>query len=139
MKKTGLFFVLVLLLMIISTGCTPTLRPDLTVVNIANIGVSCPTGAGSCITTVTFTIANIGQENAGPFTVRVIADPAASQIENVNVSGLNAGATTTLTVNFPPNGNCFDPDCAVVVIADINNNVVESNEGNNQLSDLVIG
>jgi len=139
LKKAGFFFVTVLFLMMILIGCTPTLLPDLTVLNIANIGVNCPTGAGSCVTTVTFTIANTGQENAGPFTVRVVADPSASQIENVNVTGLNAGATKTLTVNFAPNGNCFDPDCSVVVIVDVNSNIVESDEGNNQLTDLIIG
>jgi hypothetical protein len=110
--------------------------PDLIVQQIDPdlLKVQCPSGAGSCVTTATFTIANVGVGNAGTFSVRVVCDPSQSVVVTQPMpAGLGAGATQVLTVTTPPGGNCFDPDCTVCVTVDSTNTVIESNEGNNQL------
>lgn len=109
-------------------------KPDLVVQNINTntLSVSCPGGGGTCVTTVTFTIANNGPGNAGPFNVLINLDPG--QVVNQSVAGLAAGATQTFTVSSPAGGNCFDPDCTVTVTVDNGNSVPETNESNNQQS-----
>lgn len=54
--------------------------PDLIVeeIDINSLGVVCPGGAGTCVTTVTFTVANIGDADAGAFNINVVLDPSAS-------------------------------------------------------------
>ena len=49
--------------------------PDLVVQDIDNLLVSCPGGLGTCVITVTATIANIGTVHSGPFTVRFDISP----------------------------------------------------------------
>jgi hypothetical protein len=109
-------------------------RPDLVVQNINTntLSVSCPGGGGTCVTTVTFTIANNGPGNAGSFNVLINLDPG--QVVNQPVAGLAAGATQTFTVSSPAGGNCFNPDCTVTVTVDNGNSVTETNESNNQQS-----
>jgi hypothetical protein len=117
----------------------PPQRPDLVVQNIdmSTLSVSCPGGAGTCVTTVTFTIANNGAANAGAFNVSIRLDP--NQIVNQPVAGLAAGATQTITISSPPGGNCFNPDCTICVIVDDGNAVTESNEENNQKCETKTG
>ncbi len=117
----------------------PPQLPDLTVRSIDTVTVSCPGGAGTCITTVRFTIANVGSGNAGPFNVRIACDPAQSVVVNQPVTGLAAGGVLTFTIHTPPGRNCFDPDCTVCVTVDSNNDVVESNETNNSLCQTIPG
>jgi hypothetical protein len=113
--------------------------PDLIVKDIDTIRVNCPPVGGPCVTTVRYTITNIGTGNAGAFNIRVVCDPGQSVVVNQSVAGLAAGAVMSFTVTTPPGGNCFDPDCTVCVAVDSNNTVEESNEGNNQLCKTRIG
>jgi len=133
----GLIFSLTMLMI----GCVPSSKADLMVQSFDDIDVDCSLVAapGLCATTVTFTIVNIGSGDAGPFKVLVKADPGLAQQQTVSVSGLVAGATTTLTVTLPPGGNCYDPDCDVCITVDSDLEVIESNEGNNDYCELTIG
>ncbi len=133
----GLIFSLTMLMI----GCVPSSRPDLIVQSLGDPDVDCSLAAapGFCATTVTFTIANIGSGDAGLFKVLVRADPGLAQQGTVSVSGLAAGATTTLTITLPPSGNCYDPDCDICITVDSDSEVIESNEGNNDLCELTIG
>lgn len=115
------------------------IQADLTVGSIGLPAVECPTGAGSCVTTVEITVENIGAGFAGVFNVRVTFDPAQSVVVNRAVPGLAAGASTTFIVASPAGGNCFDPDCTVSVLVDDADVVPESNETNNEDSQTRIG
>ena len=116
-------------------GGIPSGQPDLTVtdINMNELRVNCPQDGGSCVTTVPVTIANIGTENAGAFRTRVTLDPLQSVIINGNFPSLAVGASTTFSVQTPPGGNCFDPDCQICAVVDNDNAVTETNEGNNTL------
>ena len=139
MIKRFLLLVLIFSLTMLIIGCVP--RADLMVQSLDNIYNDCSLVAapGSCAITLTFTIANIGAADAGPFKVLVRADPGLAQQGTVNVVSLAAGATTTLTITLPPGGNCYDPDCDVCITVDSDNEVIESNEGNNDYCELTIG
>ena len=84
---------------------------DLTVQDIdANqVDVSCPGGFGTCVTTLTFTVENIGNAVAGGFVIRVVLDPSSSVVLNEFVPGLGASDSINVTVMSPPGGNCYDP------------------------------
>jgi len=131
----GLIFSLTMLMI----GCVP--RADLMVQSLDDIYKDCNLAAapGSCATTLTFTIVNIGLGDAGPFKVLVKADPGLAQQGTVSVVSLAAGATTTLTITLPPDGNCWDPDCFVEITVDSAQDVNESNEGNNIYIENIIG
>jgi subtilase family serine protease len=133
----GLIFSLAMLMI----GCIPSSRADLTVQSLDPPDVDCSltTALGPCATTVTFTIANTGSADAGPFKVLVQADPGLAQQGTVSVVSLAAGATTTLTIILPPGGNCFDSDCTICITVDSDNEVIESNEGNNYYCETTIG
>jgi CARDB len=108
----------------------PPRRPDLTPkIDQTSLKVACTAGAGTCTTTFSFTVTNAGAAASGAFDVLATADPG--QTKTLSVPGLAAGASTTLSASFGPAGNCFDPDCTVMVTADSGNVVVESNEANN--------
>lgn len=119
-------------------GCTP--RSDLTVLSLDPPVVNCGVvAAGLCTTTVTFTISNTGPADAGPFKVLVQADPGLAQQGIVNITSLASGATTTRTITLPSGGNCFDSDCTICITVDSDNEVIESNEGNNYYCETTIG
>jgi hypothetical protein len=108
----------------------PPRRPDLTPkIDQASLTVACTAGPGTCTTKFAFTVTNAGAAASGAFDVLATADP--SQSQTLGVPGLAAGASTTLSASFGPAGNCFDPDCTVMVTADSGNVVAESNEANN--------
>lgn len=114
--------------------------PDLVVRDIGRPAVSCPGGGGTCTTTVSFTVANVGAGDSGPFEVQAVFDPGQSVVVNQPVpAGLGAGAAQTLTVTTPPGGNCFDPDCTITVTVDSTRAVDECNERNNQSSETTPG
>ena len=141
MLKKILLFALIFSFTILMIGCIPSTKADLVVQSFDDIDVNCG-GVGptvSCTTTVTFTIANIGVGDAGPFKILVRADPGLAQQSTVVVSGLTAGGTTSLVVPLPPGGNCYDPDCDVCITLDSDNEVTESNEENNDYCELTIG
>ena len=117
----------------------PQRKPDLIVqdLDLSSLKVECPGGGGTCVTTVTFTIANIGGSDAGAFVIRVFLDPSVSV--DVPVAGLLMGETKPITISTPPGGNCFDPDCTITIKVDISNSVIESNEANNEASGTVPG
>ena len=141
MIKRFLLLGLIISFIILIIGCTPTPKADLTVISIDPVDVNCGTVGASvlCTSTVTFTIANIGVVDAGPFKVLVRADPGLAQQGTVNVASLAAGATTTLTIALPAGGNCFNPDCTICITVDSDNEVVESDEGNNYDCETTIG
>ena len=114
---------------------TGTGGPDLTVTEIqmSDLRNQCPNGQGSCVISVPVTVSNIGNQNAGPFRVRTSFDPGQSQQVFQNFPGLGAGASSTFQATTPPGNNCFDPDCRICALADIDMTVVETNEGNNEL------
>ncbi|MEM0214933.1 MAG: CARDB domain-containing protein, partial [Archaeoglobaceae archaeon] len=79
--------------------------------------------------TINATIANIGNANAGAFNVSFYANNVL--IEKVRISGLNAGGSIIASITWTPSsaGNY-----TIKVIADSDNNVIESNENNNENS-----
>lgn len=114
--------------------------PDLVVRNIDRPSVRCPGGPGTCVTKVSFTVANVGAADAGAFNIQAVLDPAQSVVVHQAVpSGLSAGAEQTITVTTPPGGNCFDPDCTVTVTVDNDDAVEECDEQNNELSETTVG
>ena len=142
MIKRFLLLGLIVSFIILMIGCTPTPKADLTVLSLDAPDVNCGAVGASvlCTTTVTFTIANIGPVDAGSFKVLVQADPEfAQQQGTISVSGLAAGANTTLTITLPPGGNCFNNDCSICITVDSDNEVIESNEGNNYYCETTIG
>ncbi|MCZ6605416.1 MAG: S8 family serine peptidase [Alphaproteobacteria bacterium] len=116
-------------------------QADLTVkdIDLSTLKVDCPTGGGSCVTTVEVTIENIGTGATGPFNTRNTLDPAGSVNVDEATPGLAPGEPKTYPVTTPPGGNCFDPDCTICVRVDNNNEVPESDEGNNLLCKTKIG
>jgi hypothetical protein len=117
----------------------PHLPADLTVEAIRGLQVSCPDGKGSCVTQVSFSIVNAGQGNAGGFYIRIVSDPEQSVSASQLATGLAPGQVKGFTITTPPGRNCYDPDCTVCVIVDSDNDVTESNEGNNRLCSTSIG
>lgn len=117
-------------------GCADLIVQE---IDLNSLNVECPGGSGTCVTTVSFTIANVGTANAGAFNVRIVLDPSASVVLNETVTGLAAGSTLTLSVMSPAGGNCYDPDCTTTVIVDSDNSVAECNENNNQDSRTRLG
>jgi len=140
MIKRFLLLGLIISFIVLVIGCTPTPKAELTVLSLDPPVVNCDVAAaGGCTTTVTFTIANIGPVDAGSFKVLVQADPGLAQQGTVSVVSLSAGATTTLTIALPAGGNCFDSDCTICITVDSDNEVIESNEGNNYSCETTIG
>jgi len=139
MIKRFLLLGLIIFLVILVIGCTPTPKAELTVLSLDPPDMNCGVVALSCTTTVTVTIVNTGSVDAGPFKVLVQADPGLAQQGTISVSGLAAGANTTLTIALPPGGNCFDSDCTICITVDSDNEVVESNEGNNYYCEITVG
>ena len=113
--------------------------PDLIIRDIGAPAVDCPGGGGTCVTTVDYTVANVGTDAAGPFDVQALLDPNQSVAVDTAFGGLAAGADQTVTINTPPGGNCFDPDCSITVTADSNAAVRECDENNNSLSETTGG
>lgn len=116
-------------------GETPGRGPDLTIsqIDIDSLREDCPNGQGSCVISVPVTVSNIGAGDAGPFRVRTSFDPGQSQQVFQDFTGLGAGASATFPATTSPGDSCYDGDCRVCAIADIDKTVAETNEGNNEL------
>jgi hypothetical protein len=143
-----LFAIFALALAVSITGCccceddeSGETCPDLIVqsIDLTTLDVDCSGGGGTCVTTVTFTIANVGTADAGAFNVQTILDPGGSVVLNEFVLGLDAGDFITITVTSPPGGNCYDPDCTVTVIVDNEGIIDECDEENNKESATRLG
>ena len=104
--------------------------PDLVPVPDAQ-GSFCKRKDGNLIVTV----ANQGSAGAGPSTTRV--DFGAHGVIDLPTPALAAGASVDLICPIPP--GCFDPDCEFRIVVDVNNVVVESDEGNNFASGVCLG
>lgn len=114
--------------------------PDLVIRDIGRPSVSCPGGGGTCVTKVSYTVANIGTANAGPFNVKAVLDPSQTVVVNQPfASGLDTGTDQDVTITTPPGGNCFDPDCTITVTADDKGDVEECDEQNNVRSETTPG
>ncbi len=96
-----------------------TTQPDLIVTNVAVTG----TGANG---TISATVKNDGDGDAGASQTRISQDGGPSTL--VNTPALAAGASTTVSVG------CGDGADSATAVADANNVVAESNEGNNSKS-----
>ena len=108
------------------------LCPDLVVEEIVLTAIDVECSISECFTTTVFTIANVGDEDAGAFNIRIIMDPSASvEVNETIAGGLEAGSSLTLTVTGPSGGNCFDPDCTISITVDSNDAVEECDENNN--------
>ena len=121
-------------------GTTPGRLPDLVVkdIDLNSLVETCPGGAGSCVTKVRFTVANIGAANAGPFDSKVVFDPG--KVDTVaEPVGLPAGLSKSFSATSPAGRSCFDPDCTICVTVDSGNAVVESDETNNGLCKTKFG
>lgn len=121
-------------------GTTPGNLPDLVVqdIDMNSLTESCPGGAGTCVTTVRFTVANIGAAPAGPFDSEVVFDP--SKVDTVaEPGGLLNGLSKSFSATSPVGGSCFQPDCTICVTVDSGAAVVESDETNNKLCETRIG
>jgi hypothetical protein len=81
------------------------------------------------------TVKNQGSAGAGASTTRV--DFGAHGFFDKPTPPLAPGATVDLKFPIPP--GCFDPDCEFRIIVDVNNTVVEADEGNNFASGNCIG
>ena len=116
-------------------------KPDLVVrdIDLDSLQVSCPDGAGSCVSKVKVTIANIGAADAGSFNTLTQFDPAQSVLVDHNSAGLDAGDSDTFEVQTPPGGNCFDPDCTICVAVDNKDDIDESDESNNKMCKSKLG
>jgi hypothetical protein len=112
---------------------------DLRVRSIDDLSVSCPGGAGTCVTKANVTIENVGTDAAGPFTTRTVSDPAQSVIVDEPSGGLAPGTTDTFPMTTPPGGNCFDPDCEICATVDHLDTVEETDETNNRLCTFKLG
>lgn len=104
--------------------------PDLIPVPDEN-GFFCRRRDGNLIVTVR----NQGTFGAGPSVTTV--DFGAFGAVSMPTPALAAGASVDLA--FPIPLGCFDPDCDFRITVDANNNVVESNEGNNTASGTCLG
>ncbi|WP_227269356.1 CARDB domain-containing protein [Roseobacter weihaiensis] len=104
---------------------------DLTVGGLSTPRVRCPEGAGSCVTQLDYTVANIGVAASGPFEAVATLDPQQSVTVLESLSSLLPGQSRTVSVVTPPGGNCFDPDCTVRVVVDPANGIAECREDNN--------
>jgi len=113
--------------------------PDLTVTAIGRPRVSCPKGAGSCVTRVDYKLQNIGNAASGPFEALATLDPQQSVSVTEAIANLLPGQSRTVQVTTPPGGNCFDPDCTVSVVADHSNRVEECSERNNKTEQTTQG
>lgn len=113
--------------------------PDLVVQDIDDLRVSCPTGPGSCVITVSATIANIGDVPSGPFSVRFEISPGIVVSQNVP-GGLPPGGTIDVLIATPPGNDCHDPatgQCTITVTADSNFEVSECLETNNVRTEMI--
>ena len=102
--------------------------PDITVSNLGLptnpiVGTSYP---------VTVTVTNNGTVDAGSFVVKLYDNN--TQVGKVNLTGLAVGASTTVTFYWTP---AYVGNHNLSVIGDVNKQVVESNEGNNQISQTI--
>ena len=84
---------------------------------------------------LTVTVKNQGAGAAGPSVTEV--DFLALGKVSVPTPPLGPGASVDLLFPIPP--QCFDPDCEFRITVDANNQVTESNEGNNSASGTCLG
>lgn len=85
--------------------------------------------------TLTVTVKNQGTSGAGPSVTEV--DFLAFGKVSMPTPPLGLGASVDILFPIPP--GCFNPDCEFRITVDANNQVNESNEGNNIAKDICIG
>jgi len=103
---------------------TPTL-PDLTVSNLQiptnpTIGQTYP---------ITVTVSNLGQTDAGTFSNKLY--DGTTQIGEIILNSLTAGTNTPITFNWIPTTSGTH---TLKIITDANNQITETNENNNQIT-----
>ena len=81
------------------------------------------------------TVQNQGMSGAGPSTTEVDFFSYGKVVQPT--PALGAGASVNLA--FPIPRGCFDPDCEFRITVDVNDDVIESDEGNNFASGTCIG
>lgn len=86
------------------------------------------------------TVENIGSANAGASTTRVTFSTSSGDVVvDVPTPALPAGSGPIDLPPIPIPPGCFIPDCIFKISVDVNNDVVESNEGNNMANGTCIG
>ncbi|MGI6483737.1 MAG: DUF3344 domain-containing protein [Methanobacterium sp.] len=107
-----------------TTTATESTLPDITVTNL----VLPENPVAGTTYTVTATVTNIGNGNAGTFVVKLYDNN--TQKQKITLPGLNAGESTTVTFNWTPTttGNHV-----LSVIGDANHQITETDESNNQV------
>ena len=81
------------------------------------------------------TVANQGTGAAKPSTTNVLFGPYGTV--SIATPALASGASTEVETAIPT--GCFDPDCDFTIVVDAADQLRESDEGNNSLSDTFIG
>ena len=136
MKKLFyLTLIIVLVAMMIMSGCTPELKPDLLPVNPDNWVNFCDLdNSGNLLVH----IKNQGTATAGPSMLEVDFGQYGPLIEPV--PSLLAGETITILVPLSVYvASCYDPDCGFEIIVDSEDVIDESNELNNSQTGNCLG
>lgn len=94
-----------------------------------------PTDVSRGDTSVVVTVENQGRRAAGPSTTQV--DFGSHGATSQPTPPLDPGETDRLTFAIP--SGCFDADCEFTISVDVNNDVVESDEENNDFDGTFIG
>ena len=126
---------IVLVCMMIMSGCTPELKPDLLPVNPDNWVNFCDVdNYGNLLVH----IKNQGTATAGPSTLEVDFGQYGPLFEPV--PSLLAGETITILVPLSVFvAACYDPDCGFEIIVDSEDVIDESNELNNSQTGSCLG
>ena len=126
-----------------STGQVETLHTERVPARRLEVGVpdlvAIPDASGSFCrrkdSTLTVTVKNQGASGAAPSTTQV--DFLAFGKVSMPTPPLAPGASVDLLFAIPP--GCFDPNCEFQITVDVNNEVNESEEGNNVVKSACLG
>jgi len=121
--------------MMIMSGCTPELKPDLLPVNPDNWVNFCDLDNSG---NLQVHIKNQGTATAGPSTLEVDFGQHGQLLEPI--PSLLAGETITIVVPLSVYvASCYDPDCDFEIIVDSEDVIEESNELNNSRTGSCLG
>jgi len=104
-----------------------------------DIGVSCPNGDESCVTSVKLTVINSGLKAAPASTLQVRSDPDLRQKIEQDTPPLQPGEAFDFQYVSPRGGNCFDPNCTVCAVTDAARLIPEIDEDNNRFCTVNAG
>ena len=133
--KKNILLLLVFILSIFLGGCNPT-KPDLVILPAPNDVQYCHTkSSGSSLILIISVKNQIADTKAKASTLSV----------NFGTLGIQTAAipkldtTDPVDIEVPIPSGCYNPDCSFTITVDTNNDVDESNEGNNSVTGTCIG